>query len=230
MQASLKWLLVPPALALVLFLGPLRDFGAGSGPGTGAEQTASETTDPKRESKTALPREGATKDSKAAKVTTPSLPNLSQATSALVGVLLLGGTFVYLLAKLRNAKAPSKGSHIAVRQSVRLSPRQHLHAIQWDDRLLLIGECDGKLAVLKEAADPQVAADDRNVTERGVAGVDPDDEGAVPRDMIIPRAPGRPARTTPPKQPVSPAATAATKALAEFKALLNRAQKEQTVS
>lgn len=242
MQASLKWLLVPPALALVLFLGPLRDFGSGNSQGSssdsGSEPTRTELADAKRDNKTALPREGTAKDSKTSRgtdsdksrTTAPSLPSLPQATSALIGVLLLGGTFVFLLAKLRQSKAPSKGIHIAVRQSVRLSQRQQLHAISWDDKLLLVGECDGKLAVLREANDPQIALDEQSVARRGTLAEDPEDEGAVPRDMIIPRAPGKPARLGAPKAPVSPAAAAATKALAEFKTLLSRAQKEQTVS
>lgn len=217
MQASLKWLLVPPALALVLFLGPLRDFGA-STPPTGSPENAS------------IDSGNAKRDPKATRATTPavpSLPNLSQATSALVGVLLLGGTFVFLLGKLRQGRAPSKGAHISVRQSVRLTPRNSLHAIQWDDRLLLVGECDGKLAVLKETADPQIALDEATVAQRAV---EEEDEGAVPRDMIIPRSATKPARTAAVKPPTTPAAAAATKALEEFTALLNRAQREQPIS
>lgn len=217
MQASLKWLLVPPALALVLFLGPLRDFGASTPPTSAPETASTETANTKRDPKTARSTTPAV----------PALPNLSQAASALIGVLLLGGTFVFLLGKLRQSRAPSKGTHIAVRQSVRLSPRNSLHAIQWDDRLLLVGECDGKLAVLKETADPQIALDEHSVTQRAA---EEDDEGAVPRDMIIPRSPTKPARTAAAKPPTTPAAAAATKALAEFKALLNRAQREQPVS
>jgi hypothetical protein len=122
---------------------------------------------------------------------------------------------------------------------VRLSARQHLHAIQWDDRLLLIGECDGKLAVLREMQDPQVAADEAAVASR-LAADDDDDEGAVPRDMIIPRAPAKPTRTAAPTPPATAAraksaravldSAAANKALADFKALLSRSRQEQTVS
>ena len=229
MQASLKWLLVPPALALLLFLGPLRDFGRDGGRDTGGAETAStEGTGAARPARTT----GADRTDKATDKTTdkttdkqktlPALPSLPQTAGTLVFVLALGATFVWLLAKLKRRGAGPKGDLVVVRQSTRLSPRQQLHVVQWDDRLLLLGESDGKLAVLREAADPQVAADERAAT----SAADDDDDGAVPRDMLIPRAPAKAKAAATPAAAARPSAKARA-ALAEFKALLNRATVEQ---
>src|SRR5262245_30948311 len=208
MQASLKWLLVPPALALLLFLGPLRDFGREGGRenGGGAESSAPET--PVRPARTGG-------GEKAAK--TPAVPSVPQTVGTLALVLALGTGFVWLLAKLKRGGGATKGDLIVVRQSARLSPRQQLHVVQWDDRLLLLGECDGKLAVLRETADPQVAADER----QAIAAADDGDDGAVPRDMLIPRAPRAKAAVA--AASASRANPKAKAVLAEFKALLSRA-------
>ena len=208
MQAKYKWLLVPPALALALFLGPLRDAGGPAEPGAPAAQQPP-------------------KDSRTPKVPTPQLPGFGQVASALIGVLLLGVAGLAAFKKLRSQGGPSGGTLITVRQSVRLSPRQQLHAVQWHERLLLIGEGEHGLVVLREADDPNALEDEASVRGRE----DDADEGAVPRDMIIPRPPTRSAAATPPKPAAQPAAVqAATKAMADFRSLLRKAREGQTVS
>ena len=68
MQARYKWLLLPPAIALVLFMGPLRRVGLPSADSGPAQETEAEVGG------SIVP-----------------MPDIWQMTSTLVGVLLLGG-------------------------------------------------------------------------------------------------------------------------------------------
>lgn len=183
MQSSFKWLLIPPAIAVLLFLGPLRQPVAKEDAPTATTPTTSTTSTTSA---------------------TPALPGFAQVLSALVGVLLLGGAGIAAMARLQRRGRSVPGGPATLRQTLRLSARQHVWVLQFDDRLLLLGECEGRLAVLAQQSDPAGVDDEREVAER------PDlEEGAVPRDLLIPRPPRRPAaakRKSTPKTPTKPAA------------------------
>jgi flagellar biogenesis protein FliO len=194
MQSKTKWFLIPPALAVILFLGPLRD--AAPAPRAPQERAASEQ--PKAAER-------------AAGAGLPAAPGLWQVGSALLGVLLLGGGLLYALARWRGAPAAAGAPLVQLRQSLRLSARHHVHALQFDERLLLVGECDGRLTVLTSCAGDESVADEQALRER-----DTDDEGAVPRDMVLPHR--KPQQVLKPPRASGRAAIA----LADFKRLLRR--------
>jgi hypothetical protein len=77
--------------------------------------------------------------------------------------------------------------------------------------LLLVGECDGHLTLLTTGAGDEPVADEQALRERAA-----DDEGAVPRDMVLP--------SRKPRQVLKPPRTSgrAAAALADFKRLLRR--------
>lgn len=217
MQAKWKWLLLPPALALVLFLGPLRDVAAPKSVHSTAAPAAS----------AANPGTNDANPSAAATARGPAeFPGLWQVGSTLLGVLLLGGVGLAVLARCKGRGLGGAAGPVSVRQSLRLSPRHRLHAVVLEGRLLLVGECEGNLAVLHTGTDPEVLADEARVAGR-------DDDGAVPRDMILPAVPPR--RLPPrPRQPLpDPAAAAAGQpatgrnTLADFQALLRKLRPER---
>ncbi|MEZ5967248.1 MAG: flagellar biosynthetic protein FliO [Planctomycetota bacterium] len=183
---------VPPALALLLMFGPWRTASPKplEADGPSSAPAKNEPTRP------------------------PSLatPDMTQTVSTVLGVCLLGTAVVLGLAKAR-ARAPSQGSAIAVRQSVRLSSRHTVHAIEFDDRLLLLGECDGSLRVLHSGEERESAA------VRPAPAFDaPDDEddGVMLKDMVIPRPP-RPGAA-------AHAAKTNNRGLADFRTLLGKTQ------
>ncbi len=190
MQAKAKWwLALPPAIALILVLGPLQDIG----------------DDPTITSKAA--------EEPAVTAATAKLPSTWHITSTLIGVLLIGAVGVLTIAKLRGPRAGDGSQMMRLRQSLRLSPRHFVHAVEFDDQILLLGECDAKLGVLVSGGNPATNLDDREVAQRTLA----DEDGAVPRDLLIPQPPPtKVARPTPPSSTTKPAA------MANFKSLLQR--------
>lgn len=218
MKSTPKWLLIPPAVAILLVLGPLAMGGSGTTAGaadgatpgaTPAASTRGERTSP------ALPK----------------TPDLWQMGSTLVGVLLLGVGGLFALKRLRNGPGPTGTTTIAtLRQSVRLSQRQALHAVEFEDRILLIGESERGLTLLDHCRLPNAEADEREVLARHAdVLVGDDDDGAVPKDLVIPRPPAKPT-AKPPAKPATTATPAAARAagagtarLNDFRSLLQKA-------
>lgn len=199
MQAKFKWLFLPPAIALVLFLGPLQ-----SKPSTTTAETGNDSA--------------ATSE----KTRIPALPDVWQVTSTLVGVLLLGAVAIAVIKRSRMQRPIADGEFMVLRQSLRLSQRHSIHAVEFDGQVLLVGECEGNVHVLQNGALPAATEDELEVSRRFIDDDDPDD-GAVPRDMIIPR-PEEPAR----RQPTAPTTSRRSSPqvaakLANFKNLLARA-------
>lgn len=198
-----KWLMIPPAVAVLLVLGPLTMQG-----GTVAVEAAGQDVAP------------AADDSALARPTLPKTPDFWQIGSALIGVLLLGGLGVYGLRRLRGGAVPTRGAKtriVTLRQTMRLGQRQSLHAIEFEDRILLIGETERGLSLIESAAVPESGADEAEAAARAAAMLDGalvEEDGAVPKDLLIPR-PDRPSRSLP-KRPASPR-------LEDFRALLQKA-------
>ena len=159
MQAKYSWLLLPPAIALMLFLGPLR---------APDQETA---TDP-------VTTTGAA---------TPQMPDFVAIASTTIGVLLLGAIGVILYGRMTQRSRPATSDLISVRQTMRLSGRHAVHVVQFDERLLLVGESEGKLNVLDSVRDPQSSRDEETLAQRLDLVLEDEDEGAVPRNLVIPR-------------------------------------------
>ncbi|MCA8943400.1 MAG: flagellar biosynthetic protein FliO [Planctomycetes bacterium] len=195
MQANLKWLLLPPAIGLVLFLGPLQSGNTGT---TSGDAPATVPAEP-------------------ARTNVPSMPSAWQVSSTLVGVLLLGFVGIAALKRFRTQRPMTDGDYVMLRQSLSLSQKQTVHAVEFDGEVLLLGESDGKLSVLhRGAATLDAARDEAEIRSRMLEEDDLDD-GAVPRDMVIPR-PARPAAPAARRRP-DPRVAAK---LANFKNLLSR--------
>lgn len=225
MIGKYKWLVIPPAAAVILFLGPFRQGGithptdsattaaapAGSDPAEGAAPDAATGADTGTESATpAVLR----------------MPDLWQVMSTLVGVLLLGGVGIVLLGRLRNGVGGGAGSLVTLRQSLRLGSRQHLHAVEFDGNVLLLGEVEGKLTVLHTGAPPEHIEEEAVLAETA-------EEGAVPRNLVIPRPPEHP-RTSPEQRGAGKHGTAIRGAgarsaaeLSDFRSLLRKVRSGQ---
>ncbi|MCB9884210.1 MAG: flagellar biosynthetic protein FliO [Planctomycetes bacterium] len=231
MKSMPKWLLVPPAAALLVVLGPL---SMASGRGNKADQPttplASSVTPP---ATTPAANAPATSPEAALRpaARTPALPrtpDFFEIGSALAGVLLLGIGGVIVLRKLRGGATPTGGTRlITLRQSLRLSQRQAVHAIEFDDRILLIGESERGLTLL-EGGRQQAVADEAEVLTRTSQRLDAvvddaaEDDGAVPKNLVIPRPANGPSRRLP-TPPRTPAAAKAAPSLTDFRALLQKA-------
>lgn len=212
-----KWLLVPPVVALLLVLGPLSMQG----------QLANASESPRPESPaTQTPGDPSTELGKRTVRPTPALPrtpDLWQMSSALVGVLLLGIGGIVMLRKLRGGATPVRGAAplMTLRQTMRLSAKQAVHAIEFDDRVLLVGESERGLALLESGRLPDRMNDEAEVLARAVAAANAaEEDGAVPKNLVIPRPPGGPVR-----RPTAAPAPAPTKTgpLEDFRTLLQKA-------
>ncbi len=177
MQARYKWLLLPPAIALILFMGPLRNVElpsvGGPSPETDAVREPQGTDQPET-----IP------DPEGFGAAVVPMPDIWQVGSTLLGILLLAGAGITLLARLKRGRSSKSGDLMTLCQSLRLSQRHSLHAVQFDDNLLLLGECDGHLSLIKLGSDPEQRQDEELLAARDA------DEGAVPRDMVIPHPTG----------------------------------------
>jgi flagellar biogenesis protein FliO len=223
MKSMPKWLLVPPAVAFLLVLGPLSmQTGASAAP---------TTTPATQQPQAPAPSEPAPASPRTARpsIAAPRSPDLLQMGSALAGVLLLGVGGVVLLRKLRGGATPTRGSTLAtLRQTLRLSARQAVHAIEFDDRILLVGEHERGLVLLDSGKLPERAADEAEVIARALptptAHHDEEEEleGATPRNLVIPR-PANPAPTRLPKPPAVPTGPRPTPGLNDFRNLLKKA-------
>lgn len=212
-----KWLLLPPAVALLMILGPL---SMQSGPGNGVPASTSTPST----SVLTTPESAPAATEKVVGRTAPAVPrtpDLWQMGSALIAVLLIGTAGVMLLRKLRGGAVPVRGSAplITLRQTLRLSARQAVHAIEFDDRILLIGEHERGLALL-ESGRAVVRGDEAELAARvASAPVTIDEDGAVPKNLVIPRPP-RPVSAPPARTPL--AATTRNPGLNDFRALLKQ--------
>lgn len=174
------WLLVPPAVALLLLLGPL------------SMQSAAKSSDapipPQPTVPAAQPTDGMVIGRAAQRVpAAPKSISLLDISSSLAAVLVLGAVGIYVLRRVRGGVAPTGGSSlITLRQSVRLSAKQIVHALEFDDRIVLVGESERGLALLDKGRLPEPEADERSVAQRAEA---PAEEGAVPKNLVIPRPP-----------------------------------------
>jgi len=207
-----KWLLVPPVVALLLVLGPLSMQGRAADAST-ASRTETPTTE--------APNEPVSETAKRTARPTPTLPrtpDLWQMGSALVGVLLLGVGGIVMLRKLRGGATPVRGAAplMTLRQTMRLSTKQAVHAIEFDDRVLLVGESDRGLCLLESGRLPDRARDEAEVLARAVEAVNAaEEEGAVPKNLVIPRPPQGPVR-----RPLAPAKAGP---IEDFRTLLQKA-------
>ncbi|GAB4163761.1 MAG: hypothetical protein Fur0037_29230 [Planctomycetota bacterium] len=182
--------LLPPAAALCLVLGPL----AMNSTGAPAPAAGSESA----------PGSGAVK--------LPRTPDASQVLVTLVGLLALGGAALWFAQRAR--PAAGGGSGLALRQSLRLAARQSIHLVEFDGRLLLIGSGEQGVTLLDRVPSPEAEVEE-DASER-----EPIEEGAVPRDLVIPRpaSGARRAAPTPPGRKRHPG-------LSDFRALLQKAGK-----
>ncbi|MFO1076173.1 MAG: hypothetical protein U1E73_00440 [Planctomycetota bacterium] len=125
-----KWWLVPPVVAVLLILGPL----------SMQSPAAPASTPPSTQSPASAPTETARPERT---IALPRTPDFWQIGSTLLGVLVLGAAGVFGLRRLRGGVAPTRGATIVtLRQSLRLAARATLHAVEFDDRILLVGESD----------------------------------------------------------------------------------------
>lgn len=203
-----KWLCIPPAVALLLVLGPLSMQGGSIGGSNGPNDptTSNAATKAKERTTPSTTLEDPVRPGRTGPVL-PRTPDLWQMTSALVGVLLLGVGAVLVMRKLRGGAAPPRGAAplATLRQTLRLSSRQAIHAIEFDDRILLVGQHDRGLVLLDSGRVQNATSDEEEVVARHAhthasMAADEDDEGAVPKDLVIPRPP-QPAAPRPIQRP-----------------------------
>ena len=229
MKSTPKWFLIPPAIAAILILGSVSMQGvpkAHAAPNPNVPPAAASEPAPKPvvEARTARPdgRPEGRPDP-----VLPKTPELWQMASALAGVLLLGFLGLVVLRRLRSGPRPVRGtSLLSLRQSLRLSSKQAIHAIEFDDRILLIGEHERGLALLDSGKLPERAADEAEIAARSAAldVVAGDDDGAVPKDLVIPRPATPPRRVPAPVPGPAPAPQKRTSVgLADFRNLLQKA-------
>ena len=222
MKSAPKWLMIPPAVALLLLLGPLAMSGSEGKP-------RSQPDEPLLAAKPALTRAesdplaaaGAGRDARDGALPgsmVPRTPDLWQMTSTLVGVLLLGGVGLLGLKKLRGGATPQGAQKIAtLRQTMRLGPKQALHAVEFGSRVLLVGESDKGLTLIDSGELPEAAEDEATVLARSQPPA-ADEDGATPKNLLIPRPDGE--RQT---KPAPSKADVAIAKLNDFRALLQKA-------
>ncbi|MCA8951818.1 MAG: flagellar biosynthetic protein FliO [Planctomycetes bacterium] len=205
-----KWLMIPPAVALLLVLGPLtmRGPGAVAAPATGDATPA---------------------EAEAPGTLLPKTPDFWQLGSALAGVLLLGTVAVLGLRRLRGGATPARGQKakvVTLRQTLRLGQRQALHAIEFDDRILLVGESERGLALIESGRLPDTLGDEADANHRAAelleSALVAAEDGATPKNLVIPR-PEQPSRALPKRPAVVARQGTPSPSLNDFRALLQKA-------
>lgn len=171
MPAKFKWLLLPPAIALILFLGPLR-----GGIGTVAPTDEGQGSIPP----TAItPGEGI-----------PVIPGMDQIISTLLGVLILGAVGIIVFAKTRKPKSSGlRTGLVEHKQTLRVTAKHQVHVLQFDGQLLLLGTCESNMTILRSGESSDATADELALVARDQE--EEEEEGAVPKDMILPRPSGK---------------------------------------
>ena len=224
MPNNRKWLLLPPAVALLIVLGPL-SMRTNTARATDVPQAEVAEAQPLPE---ALPAATQSPKGKTNALPVPRTPDLWQVTSTLIGVLLLGGATLMVLRRMRTAPATGSTGAVTLRQTLRLAPNKTLHAVEFDGRLLLLGASEKGIALLHAGGSTaDAAADEATIAMRSqlVVDIEDEDEGATPKNLVIPR-PEKPAQKlpTPPSTP-APAATEkpSRDLLNDFRALLAKA-------
>lgn len=231
LQAMPKWLLIPPVAALLLVLGPLSMTS-----GAAERQKVSTVQKPEIGQDPAATSANNTRDPKGRVSLPPTGPDFAQVLSTLALVLMVGIGGVLALRRLRNGTPAARGGSavVSVRQTLRLSARQAVHALEFDDRILLVGTSEKGVVLLDQGKLPERIADELEVLGRSQAqpealvAAEVEDDGAVPKNLVIPR-PERPAVRLPkaPQSPLAPAAAAATGStapgLGDFRTLLQKA-------
>jgi flagellar biogenesis protein FliO len=156
MPNNRKWLLLPPAVALLIVLGPL----------SMRSDTTRATDVPQAEVADAQPLPEATPSpkGKANPLPVPRTPDLWQVTSTLIGVLLLGGATLMVLRRMRTAPTTGSTGVVTLRQTLRLAPHKTLHAVEFDGRLLLVGASEKGLQLLHAGGAAADAAADVEMT------------------------------------------------------------------
>jgi len=206
MSPNRKWLLLPPAAALLLVLGPLSmqptakaDPGADPQPAIDAQPRPALAPDPGQQPASDQPRP---------RLALPQTPDLWQIASTLVGLLLLGGAGLFVLRRLQRGSKSGSAGIVTLRQTVRLSPKQALHAIEFEGRLLLVGESDRGVTLVQAGQTGDAALDESTIAARSTVdtsspvgpGTVGEAEGAVPKNLVIPR-PDHPPRQSLPQSP-----------------------------
>lgn len=219
MTTNRKWLLLPPAVALLLVLGPLSMRGE---PAAAARVGATPVATPTPTTANPTPAEP--------ERSTPALPRTPdgwQLASTLVGVLLLGAVGLMVARRLQKGPSSTGSGAIALRQTLRLSPKQSVHALEFDGRLLLVGEGERGLVLLHANTPPSAVDDEATVAAtsaqlRAALAAAADDDGAVPKNLVLPRPTRQPVGPAPSPRAV-PAPTAPRGPLHDFRALLAKA-------
>lgn len=220
MKSTPKWLMIPPAAALLLLLGPLAMGGADRTARPAEPAQVAPTEQPRAFVRPADPTQPADEAPQRAALPgtlVPRTPDLWQMSSALVGVLLLGGVALLGLKKLRGSASPQRPQNLAtLRQTMRLGAKSTLHAIEFDDRILLVGDSEKGLTLIESSGLPDAAADEATVLARSAQPQPSDrEDGATPKNLMIPRPEAPQASTS--------KADIAIAKLNDFRALLDKA-------
>ncbi len=215
MKSISKWLMIPPAAALLLVLGTLSMRGPSPNAPPAETLTAS----------VAQPATAPVSGTESKAPALPRTPGFWKVGSALIGVLVLGGLGLYGLRRLRGGAVPTRdGTFLTLRQTMRLSARQALHAVEFDDRVLIVGESERGLSLLESAKAPSAHHDEVEAANRAAEMLSADllDGGAVPKDLVIPRPANGPVASRP-RQPAMPREEAQAENLRDFRSLLKKA-------
>ena len=224
MPNNRKWLLLPPAVALLIVLGPL-SMRTNTARATDVPQAEVAEAQPLPD---ALPAATQSPKGKTNALPVPRTPDLWQVTSTLIGVLLLGGALLMVLRRMRTAPATGSTGAVTLRQTLRLAPNKTLHAVEFDGRLLLVGASEKGLQLLHAGgAAADAAADEATIAARSQAAVaieEDEDEGATPKNLVIPRPPKPQQKLpTPPAVANEKAQPSGRDLIADFRTLLSKA-------
>lgn len=160
-----KWLALIPLLAIFLVFGPL----------------AMSSTKPEEAARSS---EGDWRRS--GKREAPAVSPL-KVVSSLAGVLLVAVGGIILLRRLQDKASMVGGNAIQIKETKRISPKRFLHVVRAGDQLLLLSNSEQGIHLVS------------NLTPSDAAPVEleaeTEEEGAVPRDLVL--TPMKPSRARP---------------------------------
>jgi len=174
-MAKYKWLILMPILAFALVFGP--NLIGGSKSNTESRSTTSAIW--KRSSEPG-----------SSKAASPGLGiDATSMAMSLFGVLVLACGAIWLLKKLQTGGRVIGGREILIKETHRLNAKRAIHLARVSDRLLLLGDSEAGIQLLKDLTPPEETeplADATTFTiPRPEIASSTDEEGAVPRDYVI---------------------------------------------
>ena len=152
-----------------------------------------------------------------------ALPSPFEVAFAVGIVLLLAVAGIIVVRRVQGVRPANASSSIVIKETRRIAPKRSLHVMRAVDRLLLVAESEHGLSLICDLTPQDGAPTEFDIDEADEeAHEDDEEEGATPRDLVLPAQAPRKSPSPQRRNATGNARRAKPAALADFRELLNR--------